>query len=363
MVRLGSLVSIFFFFIVGCSRGAPERSAPQGAPKMGPGAGVPREGSEITIGFSMDTLKEERWQRDRDLLKAEVEKRGGKLLVQVANGDDALQNAQAENLLTQGVRVLFVAPHNAKTSATIVEAAHKLGVPVIAYDRLILDADVDYYVSFDNDRVGALQAEYLVRRQPSGNYVLIAGAPTDNNALLYHEGQMNVLKPFVEKGQIQIVGDQWAKDWQASEALRIMENVLTKNNNKVDAVLASNDGLAGAVVQSLGEQKLAGKVLVSGQDAELTACQRVASGLQTMTVYKPIPALASAAAELALSLAKKQPVSGVTKTVSNGKKDVPSVLIPPVVVDKDNLLTTVIADGYHKKEDVFRDASGANANL
>src|SRR5215831_3523074 len=162
-------------------------------------------GKKIRIGFSMDTLKEERWHRDRDLLVARARELGAEVLVQAANGSDALQNAQAENLLTQGVDVLLVAPHNGKTAAVIVEAAHRAGVPVIAYDRLIRDADVDLYVSFDNVRVGELQAEYLVRRRPTGNYVLVGGAPTDNNALLFREGQLKVLQPLVARGDIHIV--------------------------------------------------------------------------------------------------------------------------------------------------------------
>ena len=150
-----------------------------------------------------------------------------------------MQNAQAENLLTQGVQVLVVVPHNAKTTATIVESAHKMGVPVIAYDRLIRDSDLDYYISFDAERVGELQAEYAVKHRPKGNYVLIGGAPTDNNAVLVREGQMKILKPLVDKGDIKVVADQWAKDWQAVEALKIMENALTRNNNQVDAVVVS----------------------------------------------------------------------------------------------------------------------------
>jgi D-xylose transport system substrate-binding protein len=151
------------------------------------------------------------------------------------------------------------------------------------------------------------------------------------------------------------VADQWAKDWQPVEGLKITENALTKNNNNVTAVVASNDGLAGAAVQALGEQKLAGKVGVSGQDAELAACQRIAAGTQSMTVYKPLKLLAEKAAELAVKLAKKEPVGEKTQTVNNGKKDVPSVLITPVAVDKDNLASTVIADGFHKVEDVYKD--------
>lgn len=335
------------------SKEAPEADKETGKPaaETKPAA----EKKKIRIGLSLDTLKEERWQRDRDLFKAKAETLGAEVLVQSANSDDALQNSQAENLLTQGVDVLVVVPHNAKTSATIVESAHKSKVPVIAYDRLILDSDVDLYVSFDNVRVGELQAEALVKKHPKGNYLLIGGAPTDNNARMFRDGQMKVLQPLIDKGDIKVVADQWAKDWQPVEGLKITENALTKNNNKIDAVVASNDGLAGAAVQALGEQKLSGKVSVSGQDAELAACQRVVTGTQSMTVYKPLKALAEKAAELAVKLAKKETLSEATQTVNNGKKDVPSVLIEPISVDKDNMVSTVIADGFHKLEDVYKD--------
>jgi D-xylose transport system substrate-binding protein len=348
-MRLSALAAAAVSFgLVGCS---------------GPGCGVEKTGDtkapagekQIVIGFSMDTLKEERWQRDRDEVVKAAEKLGAKVLVQAANGNDALQNSQAENLLTQGVDVLLVAPHNGKTAATIVEAAHKAGVPVIAYDRLILDSDLDLYVTFDPVRVGELQGEYAVKRRPKGNYVLIGGAPTDNNALLLREGQMKFLKPSVDKGDIKIVSDQWARDWQPIEALKIMENALTRVNNQVDAVVASNDGTAGGAIQALSEQKLAGKVLVTGQDAELAACQRIVAGTQTMTIYKPIPLLGGKAAEVAVLLARKQAVPDPTKPVKNGKKDVPSILLEPIPVDKDNLLDTVIKDGYHKLENVYKD--------
>jgi D-xylose transport system substrate-binding protein len=318
-------------------------------------AGGGTAGKKIVIGFSMDTLKEERWQRDRDLFVARAKELGADVLVQAANGDDALQNSQAENLLTQGVDVLLVAPHNGKTAAIIVESAHKAGVPVIAYDRLINDSDLDLYISFDNVGVGEMQAKYITERKPTGNYVLIGGAPTDNNALLFRKGQMNVIKPFVDKGAIKLISDQWAKDWQAVEALKIMENALTRSNNQVDAVVASNDGVAGGAIQALAEQKLAGKVLVSGQDAELAACQRIVAGTQSMTVYKPIKLLATKAAEVAIKLARKQPHGEATKPINNGKMDVPSILLLPVAVDKDNMAATVIADGYQKVEQVYRD--------
>ena len=330
---------------VRCSRPAAQK----------PGTASPGASKKIRIGFSMDTLKEERWHRDRDLLVKRAGELGAEVLVQAANGNDALQNSQAENMLTQGVDVLLVAPHNGKTAAVIVEAAHRAGVPVIAYDRLINDADVDLYMSFDNERVGEMQAEYLVARRPRGNYVVIGGAPTDNNALLYHRGEMRVLQPFVSRGDIRIVSDQWARDWLAVEALKIMENALTRTDNRVDAVVAANDGVAGGAIQALAEQNLAGKTLVSGQDAELSACQRIAAGTQSMTVYKPIERLAFRAAEVAVKMARREPHGEATRAIPNGRIDVPSILLPPVAVDKDNLVSTVIADGYQKLEDVYRD--------
>jgi D-xylose transport system substrate-binding protein len=311
-------------------------------------------GSKLKIGLSMDTLKEERWQYDRDLFVARAKELGAEVLVQAANSNDAMQNSQAENLITQGVKVLVVIPHNGKSAATIVESAHKAGVPVIAYDRLIMDSDLDLYISFDNVKVGELQADYLVKRKPKGNYVLIGGAPTDNNAKLFRQGQMNVLKPYIKRGDIKVVADQWANDWLPVEALKHMENALTKNKNKVDAVVASNDGTAGGAIQALNEQKLAGKVLVSGQDADLAACQRIVAGTQSMTVYKPIKNLATRAAEVAVAMAKGEAAPDATQKVNNNFKAVPSVLLEPIQVDKANLDATVIADGYQKKGEVYK---------
>jgi len=314
----------------------------------------------IKIGLLMDTLQTERWQHDRDAFVKRCGELGAKVLVQVANGNDATMNSQAENLLTQGVSALVVIPHNGTASATIVEAAHKANVKVIAYDRLIMNSDLDLYVSIDAVGVGSLQAEYLVKRQPKGNYVIIEGAPTDNNATLLRQGQMQVLKPYIDRGDIKIVGDQWAKDWLPVEGLKIMENTLTRVGNKVDAVLASNDGVAGGAIQALAEQKLAGKVLVTGQDADLAACQRIVEGTQTMTIYKSITKEAYKAAEMAVAMAKNEPITEKTTLVANGRKDVPSILLVPMSVDKDNMLATVIADGFQKKDEVYKTLAAVN---
>jgi D-xylose transport system substrate-binding protein len=301
----------------------------------------------ISIGFSMDTLKEERWQRDKELVEKRAKELGMPVSVQVANGDDSLQIKQAENLLTQGVDVLIVAPHNGEIAASIVEAAHRQGVPVISYDRLIKNSDVDLYVSHQVIKIGEMQAKYLldhVNKKPA-NFVIVGGSPTDNNAILLHNGQMNILKPAVDRGDVKIVADQYAKEWQASAALNIVENALTQANNQVDAVVASNDGTARGAIQALEGQNLAGKVLVSGQDADLASLQLIVLGKQTMTIYKPIQPLAYAAVESGIKLARGEKVD-TSETIDNGKIKVPSILLEPIAVDRSNLLNTLVKDGY-----------------
>ncbi len=319
------------------------------------GCGNPQNKYPIKIGFSMDTLRAARWGKDRDLFTKKCNELGVGVLVQSAESNDALQITQSENLLSQGIKLLVVVPHNDKSCATIVEMAHKMGVPVLAYDRLITGCDLDMYVSFDSVKVGELMANYVTRLKPKGNYVLMGGGPTDHNAILVREGHNKGLAPFIKRGDIKIVGDQWSNDWLAVNALKNMENILTQNNNKVDAVLDSYDGTAGGSIQALTEQKLQGKVLVTGQDAELAACQRILAGTQTLTIYKPIGLLAAKAGEIAVKMAKKEPITDKTVPIDNGKIKVPGVLLEPIPVDKNNLVSTVIADGYHKMEEVFKD--------
>lgn len=310
-----------------------------------------KQGGPVRIGISMDTLKEERWQRDKALFEQRCKEVGAECEIQVANGDDAVQTKQCDNLLTKGVDVLIVAPHNGQIAASIVEAAHKQNVPVISYDRLIRNSDVDLYVAHQVVKIGQMQAQYALDHAPKGNYVLIGGSQTDNNAILLVEGQMSVLQPAVDRGDIKIVTKQFAREWLASEALRITEDALTKNNNDIQAIVASNDGTAGGAISALPPQ-LIGKVLVTGQDAALDAVQRIVEGKQTMTVYKPIQPLAFSAVDAAIKLAHKEKVD-TKDTINNGKIDVPSILHEPQVLDKSNVMT-VIKDGYHKLEDVYK---------
>ena len=309
---------------------------------------------QITIGFSLPTLREERYQKDRDQFIATAEGLGAEVLVQAANNDEALQKSQVENLITQGIDVLVLDPQNAESAADLVDMAHEAGIKVISYDRLIKNSDVDYYISFDNEQVGRLQGEYITTQVPKGNYFVFAGAPTDNNATLFKKGAMEYIQPLVDKGDIKILYEQAVKDWQPEEALKLAENALTVNNNQVDAILAPNDGTAGGIIQALEAQKLAGEVVITGQDAELAAAKRIVAGTQSMTVYKDVKTLAAKSAELAVAIAKGEDVSGqVNGTVNNGKIDVPSILLDPVVVTKDNLDSVLIDGGWFTKEQVY----------
>jgi D-xylose transport system substrate-binding protein len=343
-----SLAVVCLLTAAACTSGDGGGANTTGANAGSAGGGAARQkkgpNDKIFIGFLMDTLKEERWQRDKDLVERRAQEVGAQLSVQVANGDDNLQIKQAENLLSQKVDVLIVAPHNGEIAATIVEMAHREGVPVISYDRLIRNADVDLYVSHQVVKIGELQADYILRRAPKGNYVVVQGSATDNNARLLHDGQMNVLKPAVDRGDIKIVVDQPAREWLQSEALNIVENALTQVNNDVVAVVASNDGTARGAIQALDGQRLAGKVLVSGQDADLASLQLIVEGKQTMTIYKPIQPLAYGAVDAALKLARGETVQ-TNDTVDNGRKKVPSMLYEPIAVDKNNI-GIIVKDGY-----------------
>lgn len=336
--------SMFSFVLTGCGQDVnPQKeSATNGG-----------TAKKLKIGFSIDDLRLERWQHDRDIFVEKAKQLGADVIVQSANGEDAQQLSQIENMLSSGIDALVVIPHNSDAMSAAVNAAKKEGVPVLAYDRLITNSEPDAYVSFDNVKVGELQAQYLTKLVPKGNYFLLGGSPTDNNAKMFRQGQMNIIQPLVDKGDIKIVGDQWAKDWQADAAMQIIENALTATRNKIDVVVASNDSTAGGAIQALAAQRLTGKVAVSGQDADLAATQRIVEGTQSMTVYKPIKALATKAAEVAVQLAKKEKVQAASR-INNGKIDVPAILLDPIQVDKNNMMDTVIKDGFQPYDEVYK---------
>lgn len=336
------IVSIIF---VGCGQDAAQEAAEDSSNN--------EDSDTIKIGLSVVDLTLERWQHDRDIFIERAEELGAEVIVQSADGDADKQLSQIENMLSQNVDVLVIIAANSDALAPVVEQAKEQGVIVVAHDRLINNADIDAYVSFDNVGVGEMQAQYLVDRVPQGKYFLLGGEPSDHTAHMFREGQMNILQPLIDSGDIEVVGDQWADGYSAEQALSIIENALTANNNDIDVIVAPNDSTAGGAVQALEAQNLAGEVLVSGQDADLAAVQRIAEGTQSMTVYKPIREIATASAEVAISLANGEEVE-TDITINNGFKDVPYVQLTPISVDKDNLLEVIVGDGFHSYEDVYK---------
>jgi D-xylose transport system substrate-binding protein len=305
----------------------------------------------LKIGFLMDSLKIERWQTDLDTFQRRAKELGAEVLVETAEGDDDLQLRQARKLLDSGVKVLVLVSHDVEKAVRIVKAAKSRNVPVLCYERLVRDADVDAFVGVDAAAIGFLQAFSILQLAPKGNYVLIAGSPSDINAKILHDAQVRVLQPAVDRGDIKIVADAWAKDWNPSEAYAHMAEALASNKGNIIAVIASNDGTAGGAIQALEERKLAGKVFVSGQDADLAAIIRILDGTQTMTVYKPLGLQAREAAEAAVALAKGQPVK-TTASISNGARSVPAIFVNPVAVTRSNVKQTVIKDGFQNLETI-----------
>ena len=326
-------------------------------PGCGGGSGAPAESAAkkgpepIKIGLLLDDVHE-RWGRDRDMIQEIVTDMGGELLVAVADSDQARQDQQAEKMLADGVKALIVVAHDTESAAGLVEKANAAKVPVIAYDRLIRNADVALYVGFDVSRIGELQASHILSAAPKGNYILIGGSPTDHNAKVLRESQMKVLEPAIKKGAIKVVADGWAENWTAESAAKITEQGLAKGRGQLAAIVASNDVTAGGAIGVLEAKGLAGKVAVSGQDAELDAAKRIVAGTQTMTVYKSLRTMTRLAARNAVLLAKGEKVD-TAATVNNGKIEVPAMMFDPIAVDKDNLDGLLIGDGFLKHEEVY----------
>jgi len=304
-----------------------------------------QDGNKLQIGFSIEDMKGERWQTDLNSFEVRAKQLGAEVISRDAGGDANRQFQQVQDMIKAGIRVLVLMPRDTTKASRMVEAAKSANVKVISYDRLVQNSDVDLYVSFDRLEIGRLQAEYLVKQAPRGNYVLIAGSPRDEGAKTLHDAQMSALQPYINRGDIKVIADAYTKDWLPSEAYLLMLKAIDSAQGQIAAVLASNDGLAGGAIQALREHNLAGKVAVSGQDADLAAVICIAQGAQSMTIYKPIVNEAAIAAEEAVRLAKGEKTHA-DGTMSNGKMKVPTIMLKPVVVTKDNIKTTVVKDGF-----------------
>jgi D-xylose transport system substrate-binding protein len=306
---------------------------------------------KIKIGFLIHDLVSERWKQDMEYFTKRVEALGGETVSKCAFGDAQAQIDQGKEMVDAGIKVIAVVAVDGKSLGALVDYADKAGAKIIAYDRLIKDCNLHYYISYNSVKSGELMAQYMVKAKPKGNYVFVNGPASDNNAALVRQGQMNVLKPYIDKGDIKIVFDKSANAWGPLEALLITDELTSQSKDSVDVILVASDGLAEGVIQTLATSNRYQKALISGQDASPSACKNIAMGYQTMSVYKSIKKIASEAADLSMKVAKNEKVE-TKAVVNNGRKDVPSILFEPVVVDKTNLKETVVKDGHVKESDL-----------
>ncbi len=305
----------------------------------------------IKIGYIYETMTVERWQIDRDIFVASVKELGAQPFVKNAYESSERQIEQCKEMVDQGMDVLVIVAYDKDALTELVRYAHSHNVKVIAYDRLIRNANVDLYISFDNTTVGELMGESAVKAVPKGNYLILNGTKKDNNSSHLNRGYYSVLTPYIEKGDIEVVGETWVEAWRDEGSYQYTSSVLN-GGNTFDAVIAANDRLAEGAVKALSENRLAGKVFVTGQDAELAACQRIVEGTQNMTVYKPISVLAKGAAELAVKLAEGEDIGPCDK-IWDGTYDVNCIYYEPILVTKENIVDTVIKGGFYTLDQVY----------
>jgi len=310
------------------------------------------EDKPIVIGVSLPTQREERWVKDKEGFQAAADAAGIEVLIQVADNDQAVQQSQVENMLTQGIDVLIIGACDEEGAANIVELCHAEGVPVIAYDREIANADVDLLVTFDQYTIGWLMGAYMAENLESGNIVVLRGCPTDSTCPYLYGGAMDAMKEKLDSGAYTIVMEQDCIDWEPNEALKHMENALTANDNNIQGVIAPNDGTAGGVIQALAAQGLDGEVIVTGQDSEVDAIKRIIEGTQSMTVFGDTGDMSGGAFAAAVKLARGEELEGLGTPMNNGFKDVPTLEYPAKQVTVDNYFELLIESGYIDAEEI-----------
>ena len=307
---------------------------------------------DVKVGFLFSDYNVPRWERERDYFIERMNEKGMEVIVDVANGDATRQHNQALDFISKGVDVLVMTVTNANTAAAIVRDAHDAGVKVIAYDGLIYNTELDYLVGFDLTKVGELQAEYVFDKIPEGNYVIFNGDRAHAAASDMNKGIMKVIGSAIKEGKINLVYNGWIENWSSTNGNYFSNKVLEFSNTNIDAFIAANDAIAAGVATELNERNPENKIVITGQDGELDACNRILNGQQSMTVYKSSKLIAYAAADLACKVALNEKIDGL-ETRYNGRVHVPALILNPIVVDKSNLEQTIVADGIFTMDDII----------
>ena len=341
------------------------------APAAAPAAPAASTG-KVKVGLSFSDFATERWKNEEVLMRDLLEGLGYEVLSQEANHDVKLQNDQIDTMVSQGAKALIVIAEDGDAAVTACDKAADAGVIVLAYDRLIKTPKIAAYLSFNNVEVGRQEALGVMNALDMDNWdvagkgpariIMMGGSPTDNNAILVRQGQEEIVQPYVDSGKAEIIADQWVDNWDAANALKLMENMLTAAGNDVDGVVASNDGTALGALQAMKAQGLAGKVPISGQDATADGCNSIVKGEQTVSVYKDIRQLSPLAVDLIDKLLKGQAVDGLEDfTLAELTNDdtktgtVPCLFLPVQQVTQDNVYDLIVVSGFQSYDDVYRD--------
>ena len=349
---------------------APSNPVATNAPSSPAATTAPSGSGKIKVGLSFSDFATERWKNEEVLMRQLLEDKGYEVLSQEANHDVKLQNDQIDNMVSQGVKALIIIAEDGDAVVTAVDKAADAGVKVIAYDRLIKSPKIAAYISFNNVEVGRQQALGVMTALDIENWdvaakgkvklVKLGGSPTDNNAILFRKGQDEILAQYTDK--LDVVSDQWVDNWDAANALKQMENILTAQGNKIDAVVASNDGTALGALQAMKAQGLAGVVPISGQDATADGCNSIVKGELTVSILKDIRNLSPLAVDMTDKLLKGQAIDGLQKytmaDLTNDPSktgDVMALFLPVQQVNKDNVYELVVKSGFQKYDDVYRD--------
>ncbi len=311
--------------------------------------------NKVQVAFLLPHIKNERYVKEKQYFTDRISQLGGTALVVEAQNDAKIQNKQALDFLQKGIKILVIDAVNADLAAEIVRQAHDYNAIIIAYDRLIMNSKPDYYISFKYQDIGYNMTEYALKLQPTGNYVVIGGDRTDFNAVQISKGQMKALDGPVKDGKVKFLYNVSIEEWGADNAMIEMNYFLRLSDVLPDVIISSSDKLTGGILNALAKNNINKNIIITGMDAELGACKNIIKGKQTVTVYKSFKQLAYTAAEMAMNCSKRNKINDLNDKMWNGVIDVPSKLIGTVLVDKNNIKSTLIADGIFTEADIYGD--------
>jgi D-xylose transport system substrate-binding protein len=307
--------------------------------------------NELTFGLLLPSFNDEYFVHAKQYFEQSITEMGGKVITYDGQNNESLQIQQGSDLIKSGVSVIVICAINANSAGAIVREAHENGVQVLAYDRLILNCDLDYYVTYNSVKIGELMASYALKKQPKGNYLLFYGEATDMNAGFVKDGIFNILNSSINSGDINVLYQTYIEDWSGANAYNKMSKILAFSDQLPDVLISSYDGMSTQSIVALEEAGLAGKVLVTGQNGEIEAFQNIVSGKQTMTIYKPVKTLAEKSASVAWELATNRKTEG-EQLVNNRRIMVKSTLLDAILVDKNNLKEEIIDKGIYSEEEL-----------